>query len=159
MQTEKKHAEILVKLDSKDKKHSGQNTPHGHYTDCGPMGLGQYNCLGEYCDPHTASSVFLILLLWCNLICVDLWSGRFCGLEKLPETLVSSDSRMWIEYRSSRGSSHKGFTANYEGTLSKNCNVYQNNWCIVKSHKMDSLGVLSETAGVTLLHYLKNIHN
>ena len=26
------------------------------------MGLGQYNSLGEYCDPHTASSVILILL-------------------------------------------------------------------------------------------------
>ena len=26
------------------------------------MGLGQYNSLGEYCGPHTASSVFLILL-------------------------------------------------------------------------------------------------
>ena len=26
------------------------------------MGLGQYNSLGEYCDPHTASSVFLILV-------------------------------------------------------------------------------------------------
>ena len=26
------------------------------------MGLGQYNGLGEYCDPHTASSVFLILI-------------------------------------------------------------------------------------------------
>ena len=25
------------------------------------MGLGQYNSLGEYCGPHTASSVFLIL--------------------------------------------------------------------------------------------------
>ena len=24
------------------------------------MGLGQYNTLGEYCGPHTASSVFLI---------------------------------------------------------------------------------------------------
>ena len=23
------------------------------------MGLGQYNSLGEYCGPHTASSVFL----------------------------------------------------------------------------------------------------
>ena len=30
------------------------------YTDRGPMGLGQNNSLGEYCDPHTASSVFLI---------------------------------------------------------------------------------------------------
>ena len=26
------------------------------------MGLGQYNSLGEYCGPHTASSVFLILV-------------------------------------------------------------------------------------------------
>ena len=26
------------------------------------MGLGQYDGLGEYCGPHTASSVFLILL-------------------------------------------------------------------------------------------------
>ena len=27
------------------------------------MGLGQYDSQGEYCDPHTASSVFLILVL------------------------------------------------------------------------------------------------
>ena len=27
------------------------------------MSLGQYNSLGEYCDPHTASSVLLILVL------------------------------------------------------------------------------------------------
>ena len=26
------------------------------------MGLGQYNSLGEYCGPHTASSGFLILI-------------------------------------------------------------------------------------------------
>ena len=26
------------------------------------MGLGQYNSLGEYCGPHTASAVFLILI-------------------------------------------------------------------------------------------------
>ena len=26
------------------------------------MGLGQYYSLGEYCGPHTASSVFLILM-------------------------------------------------------------------------------------------------
>ena len=26
------------------------------------MGLDQYNNLGEYCGPHTASSVFLILV-------------------------------------------------------------------------------------------------
>ena len=39
-----------------------QYTP-SHHTDRGPMGLGQYNSLGEYCGPHTASSVFLILLV------------------------------------------------------------------------------------------------
>ena len=36
---------------------------YGHYTDRCPTGLGQYNGLGEYCGPHTASSVFLILVL------------------------------------------------------------------------------------------------
>ena len=36
--------------------------PLGHYTDRGPIGLGQYKSLGEYCGPHTASSVFLILV-------------------------------------------------------------------------------------------------
>ena len=30
----------------------------GYHTDCGPMGLGQYTSLGEYCGPHIASSVF-----------------------------------------------------------------------------------------------------
>ena len=27
-----------------------------------PIGLGQYDSVGEYCDPYTASSVFLISL-------------------------------------------------------------------------------------------------
>ena len=35
--------------------------PFGHYTDRNLMGLGQYDSLGEYCGPHTASYVFLIL--------------------------------------------------------------------------------------------------
>jgi len=39
--------------------------------------------------------------------------GRYCG-DKLPGTLVSTDSRMWVEYRSSRGAG-KGFEAKYEG--------------------------------------------
>ena len=30
---------------------------------CGPVGLDQYGSLEEYCGPHTASSVFLILLV------------------------------------------------------------------------------------------------
>ena len=32
-----------------------------HHTDHGPMDLGQYNSLGEYCGPHTAFSVFLVI--------------------------------------------------------------------------------------------------
>ena len=32
-------------------------TPLGHNTNCRPKDLGQYNSLGVYCDPHTASSV------------------------------------------------------------------------------------------------------
>ena len=44
------------------RQYSGHNTHLGHNTDRGPMGLGQYNRLGEYCGPHTASSVFLILI-------------------------------------------------------------------------------------------------
>ena len=34
----------------------------GHHTDCGPMGIGQYNSLGEYCGLSTDTEVFLILL-------------------------------------------------------------------------------------------------
>ena len=54
-----------MKLGSKNKKHlrgSTHNTPLGHHTDRGPMGLGQYNSLGEYCGLSTASEVFLLLL-------------------------------------------------------------------------------------------------
>ena len=40
----------------------GHNAPLGHHTDRGPVGLGQYDGLREYCGPHTASSVFLMLV-------------------------------------------------------------------------------------------------
>uniref|UniRef100_A0A8C4Y0C8 Metalloendopeptidase n=1 Tax=Gopherus evgoodei TaxID=1825980 RepID=A0A8C4Y0C8_9SAUR len=40
--------------------------------------------------------------------------GRFCG-DKLPEVLTSTDSRMWIEFRSSSNWLGKGFAAVYEG--------------------------------------------
>ena len=53
---------ILVKLGSNIKKHFRPQYPLGHHTDYGSMGLGQYNSLGKYCGPHTASSVFLILI-------------------------------------------------------------------------------------------------
>ena len=45
------------------RQYSGHNTHLGHKNDCGPIGLGQHNSLGESCGPHTASSVFLIFLL------------------------------------------------------------------------------------------------
>ena len=40
----------------------GHDTPLGHHTKRGTMDLGQYNNLGEYCRPHTASEVFLVLI-------------------------------------------------------------------------------------------------
>ena len=33
------------------------------------MGLGQYKSLGEYCNPNTASSVFIILILCYDSFC------------------------------------------------------------------------------------------
>ena len=51
----------------------GHNTPLGYHSDYGSMGLGQYNSLGEYCGPHSASIVFLILRLdYCGF-------GPFCS--------------------------------------------------------------------------------
>ena len=41
----------------------GHKTPLGYNTDHGRMALDQYNSLGEHCGPHTASSVFLILII------------------------------------------------------------------------------------------------
>ena len=41
----------------------GHKTPLGYNTDRGRMALDQYNSLGEHCGPHTASSVFLILII------------------------------------------------------------------------------------------------
>ena len=48
------------------------------------MGIGQYNILGEYFDPHTASSVFLILLFYtlknkhvkAPSVCSQAWSYK-----------------------------------------------------------------------------------
>lgn len=41
-------------------------------------------------------------------------AGRFCG-NKLPEPIVSTDSRLWVEFRSSSNWVGKGFFAVYEG--------------------------------------------
>lgn len=51
------------------------------------------------------------------LICPSVFicdSGRFCG-DKLPEPIISTDSRLWIEFRSSSNWVGKGFSAVYEG--------------------------------------------
>ncbi|ELU00391.1 hypothetical protein CAPTEDRAFT_221124 [Capitella teleta] len=40
--------------------------------------------------------------------------GRYCGAGPLPSTLVSSESRMWIEYRTSGRTTQRGFAAKYE---------------------------------------------
>lgn len=46
------------------------------------------------------------------------YTGRFCG-GKLPEPIVSTDSRLWVEFRSSSNWVGKGFFAVYEGTEDK----------------------------------------
>lgn len=51
------------------------------------------------------------------LICPSVFicgSDRFCG-DKLPEPIISTDSRLWIEFRSSSNWVGKGFSAVYEG--------------------------------------------
>lgn len=50
------------------------------------------------------------------LVSVFLDSGRFCG-DQLPESIVSTNSRLWIEFHSSSNWVGKGFSAIYEGTL------------------------------------------
>ena len=54
-----------IHLGSKNKKHLRGSTqakmhPLALILTLAPTGLGQYNSLGKYCGPHTASSVFLI---------------------------------------------------------------------------------------------------
>ena len=49
------------------------------------MGLGHYNSLGEYCHPHNASSVFLIIILISFSLAIHL------GVKQLT---VVTDDRM-----------------------------------------------------------------
>ncbi len=53
---------------------------------------------------------------WSNIFdqFVAFASGRFCG-DQLPEAIVSTDSRLWIEFSSSSNWVGKGFSAVYEG--------------------------------------------
>jgi hypothetical protein len=47
-------------------------------------------------------------------VCV-LCVGRFCGSSSTQITLNSSESRLWLEYKSETPGPHRGFLANYEG--------------------------------------------
>lgn len=50
---------------------------------------------------------------------VWVFAGRFCG-DALPDTIVSTDSRLWVEFRSSSSWVGKGFSAVYEGMYNEN---------------------------------------
>ncbi|KAJ3603850.1 hypothetical protein NHX12_028591 [Muraenolepis orangiensis] len=53
--------------------------------------------------------------------------GRFCG-DKLPEPIVSTDSRLWIEFRSSSNWVGKGFSATYEEVVKDNGQIQSPNY-------------------------------
>lgn len=57
-----------------------------------------------YTSSAVTSCLFLFLLL----------AGRFCG-DTLPDPVVSTDSHLWLEFRSSSSWVGKGFSAVYEG--------------------------------------------
>ena len=84
-------------------QYSGHNTPLGHYTDCGPIGLGQYNSLGEYYGPNTASSVFLILIFYPDVdmhvriwgIEESTWKELYLGLYKPNKYLFTFRNKLY----------------------------------------------------------------
>ncbi|GCB68137.1 hypothetical protein scyTo_0012236, partial [Scyliorhinus torazame] len=68
----------------------------------------------------TAMDTFRSRLCWYDYVEVrdGYWKkaplrGRFCG-DKVPASLISTDSRLWIEFRSSSSWVGKGFSATYE---------------------------------------------
>ena len=60
----------MVRIRTTQRQCLGHNKPLGHHTNCSPVGLGQYNSLGEYGDLSTVSEVFLILVI--PVLCVRL---------------------------------------------------------------------------------------
>lgn len=61
-----------------------------------------------------AKHAYRAILFTFYCVRVHICAGRFCG-DKIPEVLISTDSRMWIEFRSSSNWVGKGFAAVYEG--------------------------------------------
>ncbi|XP_072917600.1 bone morphogenetic protein 1-like [Hemitrygon akajei] len=83
----------------------------------------------------TAMDTFRSRLCWYDYVEVrdGYWRkaplrGRFCG-DKIPPSLISTDSRLWIEFRSSSTWVGKGFSAVYEaicgGDISKDLGQIQ----------------------------------
>lgn len=64
-----------------------------------------HRCLLCYAIPQEIIEIFIVYFLL----------GRFCG-DKIPEPVISTDSRLWIEFRSSSNILGKGFFVVYEGT-------------------------------------------
>lgn len=61
-----------------------------------------------------AITCVLLIKSWFISACSSVSPGRFCG-DKLPDPIISTDSRLWIEFRSSSNWVGKGFSAVYEG--------------------------------------------
>lgn len=64
----------------------------------------------DHCEAVTDSPI----ILPCTL------AERFCG-DTLPDPIVSTDSQLWIEFRSSSSWLGKGFSAVYEGKTLTQC--------------------------------------
>ena len=83
----------------------------GHYIapTCKPM-LIWFLCKGRYIN-------YRIFNVWnVTMNCI----GRYCGSSipsRFPLSITSTDSRMWIEYRTSTSPGQAMFAAKYEGTL------------------------------------------
>ena len=59
------------------------------------MGLGQYNSLGEYCDPHTASTVFLILVRRMSCVASVLLLSHELGERKKRILIIMTFNNVW----------------------------------------------------------------
>ncbi len=84
------------------------------------------------------------------LLCVCTCAGRFCG-DKIPELLVSTDSRMWIEFRSSSNWVGKGFAAVYEGVCVRAVSISDHAQKITKDNKIIMMSIECLERGVGFL--------
>ena len=79
---------------------------------CACSHLKTYTCTHTHTHTQTHSWWHIMM----TSVISSLHTGRFCGSGKLPGTIISSESRLWIEYRSSPTTEpKKGFVSKYEG--------------------------------------------